>query len=116
MILTVTHFFILSHYSVIEGETVSRLSDAKRRLDIIVWSNRLKEPISHFISIPLNHPIITERLNEFRSQVLASCSKVETILYLRFTTFKYSVDLYATFPLKLAKSVIATSLLNLKNA
>ncbi len=66
MIIT-RHTFANFVVQLLKGETVSRLSDAKKRLDIIVWSNRLKEPITHFISIPLNHPIIAERLNEFRS-------------------------------------------------
>ncbi len=64
------------HCIVVEGETVSCVADAKRRVDIIVWSNRLKEPVTHFISIPLNHSIIAQQLTEFKLQVLSSCSMV----------------------------------------
>ncbi len=70
------HCITALHCVVIEGGSMSCLANAKRRLDIIVWSNRLKEPVTHFISIPLNHPIITEQLTVFKSQVLSSCSNV----------------------------------------
>ena len=55
---------------------MANVADAKRRVEIVVWSNRFKEPATHFISIPLNHPAIQERFKEFRDVVLTTCQKV----------------------------------------
>ena len=69
----------LTHYitdAVIEGLTQSNVADAKRRVDIIVWTNRGKERPTHFMSIPLIQPHIKERVGEFTTTVLESCRRV----------------------------------------
>ena len=60
--------------AVVEAQSKSALLDAKKRLDVVTWSNRLKEPATHFISIPL--PTLADSFVSFRTSVLASCSKV----------------------------------------
>ena len=52
------------------------MADAKRRVEIIVWTNREKEKPTHFISIPLTVPHIKDRVSLFKSSVLDSCRRV----------------------------------------
>ena len=54
------------------------MADAKRRVEIIVWTNRGKERPTHFISIPLIAPHIKERVAEFTSTVMESCRRVNS--------------------------------------
>ncbi|CAI8032650.1 Activating signal cointegrator 1 complex subunit 1, partial [Geodia barretti] len=60
---------------VIEGPAKSNVADAKRRVEIIVWTNREKEKPTHFISIPLTVPHIRDRVSLFKSSVLDSCRR-----------------------------------------
>lgn len=60
----------------IEGLGKPNVADAKRRVEIIVWTNRDKERPTHFISIPLTAPHIRERVSEFKSAVMDSCIRV----------------------------------------
>ena len=61
---------------VIEGLTQSNVADAKRRVEIIVWTNRDKERPTHFISIPLTQAHIKDRVAEFKSTALEMCRGV----------------------------------------
>ena len=61
---------------VIEGDAVSAVAHAKRRVEMVAWTNRFKEEATHFISIPLNSAIVMEKFNQFKAEVLASCGKV----------------------------------------
>jgi len=65
--------------TVLEGPTVASVADAKRRVEIVVWSSRLKEPPTHFISFPLNLPAIQDNFKDFRDIALASCQKVRDL-------------------------------------
>ena len=47
---------------------------ASNRIDSIVASARQRQGFTHFISIPVNSPEIQKDFNEFKSQVLESCS------------------------------------------
>jgi hypothetical protein len=51
------------------------VADAKRRVEIIVWTNREKEKPTHFVSIPLTVPHIRDRVSLFKSSVLDSCRR-----------------------------------------
>ena len=62
----------------IEGPSERCVAEAKRRLEMITWSNRLRERITHFISIPLNLPALKEKLAAFHKEVMAKCSKVKS--------------------------------------
>ena len=64
-------------FAVIEGLTLSSVADAKKRVEIIVWTNRDNERPTHFISIPLTQPHIKERMAEFRTVVMDSCRQVD---------------------------------------
>jgi hypothetical protein len=68
-----THSYI---HAVIEGETTAAVAHAKRRVEMVAWTNRFKEEPTHFISIPLNFSPIMEKFNQFKTEVLASCGKV----------------------------------------
>lgn len=61
---------------VIKGLSPSSVAEAKRRVEIIVWTNRTKERPTHFISIPLTQPHIKERVAEFKRAVLDSYGRV----------------------------------------
>lgn len=63
-------------FSVIEGLTLSSVAGAKKRVEIIIWTNRDKEKPTHFISIPLIQPHIKERVAEFKTTVMESCRRV----------------------------------------
>lgn len=67
-------------FTVIEGRSEKSIVDAKRRLEMIVWSNRLRERVTHFISIPLNHPALMDKLKLFQEEVMSKCSKVKLFL------------------------------------
>jgi activating signal cointegrator complex subunit 1 len=54
---------------VVRGRDKRDISKAKQRIEIIVWSNRSKEDITHFLAIPINVPSIMEKFMEFKSQV-----------------------------------------------
>ena len=69
----------------IEGQTERSVADTKRRLEMITWSNRLREHITHFISIPLNLPSLKEKLATFHKEVMDKCSEVKLMLYLKFS-------------------------------
>ena len=62
--------------TVIEGPAKSNVADARRRVEIIVWTNRDRERPTHFISVPLTEPHLRDRVAEFSSAVLASCRRV----------------------------------------
>ena len=64
------------NFAVIEGPGKLNVADAKRRVEIIVWTNREKERPTHFISIPLTSPHIRDRVAQFNSAVLDSCQRV----------------------------------------
>lgn len=64
---------------VVEASTLAALKMAKRRIEIVAWSNRAKEPPTHFICIPLNTPAIMSRVEAFREAVLKECSNDQGI-------------------------------------
>ena len=61
----------------------SNVVNAKRRVEIIVWTNREKERPTHFISVPLTEPHISESVARFKSAVLEASERVyRQFLYL----------------------------------
>lgn len=58
---------------VLEASTLGALKTAKRRIEIVAWSNRAREPPTHFICIPLNTPPVMSRVQAFREVVLREC-------------------------------------------
>ena len=55
---------------------MASVADAKRRVEIVAWSSRLKEAPTHFISVPLNYPALQDNFKDFRDIALAACQKV----------------------------------------
>ena len=62
---------------VIRGPNRRPLLAARKRIDVIVWSNRMKEAATHFICIPLNASQFVAGLEDFHSQVWRVCSHCE---------------------------------------
>lgn len=58
---------------------MSAVAHAKRRVEMVAWTNRFKEEPTHFISIPLNCPSIREKFRLFKEQVLATCGEVGVV-------------------------------------
>ncbi|CAB3230920.1 unnamed protein product [Arctia plantaginis] len=56
------------------GSTAASVKAARRRINIIVMSSRMKQKSTHFISIPMNHPNIMKRFEEFKALVLRECA------------------------------------------
>ncbi|XP_049870054.1 activating signal cointegrator 1 complex subunit 1 [Pectinophora gossypiella] len=58
---------------VIFGSSESNVKAARRRINIIVISSRMKQKATHFLSIPLNTPEIIEKFEKFKESVLRNC-------------------------------------------
>lgn len=58
---------------VIYGPSESSVKAARRRINIIVMSSRMKQRATHFISIPMNSPDVVKRYEKFEAEVLRDC-------------------------------------------
>ncbi|XP_028162825.1 activating signal cointegrator 1 complex subunit 1 [Ostrinia furnacalis] len=58
---------------VIFGSSASSVKAARRRINIIVMSSRMKQRPTHFISIPMNSPDIMNNFETFKNNVLRDC-------------------------------------------
>ena len=58
---------------VVQAATRKHLTAAKKRIEVITWSNRSRESATHFIGIPLNTDVLQHGLEKFRKQVLYEC-------------------------------------------
>ncbi|XP_046961793.1 activating signal cointegrator 1 complex subunit 1 [Vanessa cardui] len=69
----------------IYGPNVSSVKAAKRRINIIVISSRMKQKSTHFISIPMNFPNIIKQFENFKECVLRECEGkgLEESLFIR---------------------------------
>ncbi|XP_026757282.2 activating signal cointegrator 1 complex subunit 1 isoform X2 [Galleria mellonella] len=57
-------------YIMIYGPSASNVKAARRRVNIIVMSSRMKQKSTHFISIPMNSPDIIKNFENFKEIVL----------------------------------------------
>lgn len=57
------------------GGTEASVKAARRRINIIVMSSRMKQRSTHFISIPMNNSEIMQRFEEFKVSVLRECGQ-----------------------------------------
>ena len=55
---------------IIQAQTTQQLSQVKQQVEVITWANRPKERPTHFVSIPLNVPLIMSGLVHFKEEVL----------------------------------------------
>ncbi len=90
--------------AVIEGPSVSSVVGAKRRVEIVSWTNRNKEKPTHFISIPVNLPHIMREFESFRELVISVCGKVRDIIPKLFAVL-HTVASLATYTASVMKSV-----------
>ncbi|XP_036402867.1 activating signal cointegrator 1 complex subunit 1 [Megalops cyprinoides] len=60
---------------VITGQQKASVTSAVTRIEVLVESFRRKQPFTHFLSFPLNHPQIQERFLKFKEEVLEQCSE-----------------------------------------
>ncbi|XP_011617159.2 activating signal cointegrator 1 complex subunit 1 [Takifugu rubripes] len=60
---------------VITGFHKASVSSAVTRVEVLVESFRKKQPFTHFLSFPLNHPQVQEGFLKFKEEVLQQCSK-----------------------------------------
>ncbi|CAH0725945.1 unnamed protein product, partial [Brenthis ino] len=58
----------------IYGSSISNVKAARRRINIIVMSSRMKQPSTHFVSIPVNDTNIRNNFENFKESVLQECS------------------------------------------
>lgn len=63
--------------TVITGFHKGAVSSAVTRVEVLVESFRKKQPFTHFLSFPLNHPKVQEGFLKFKEEVLQQCSKVQ---------------------------------------
>ena len=66
---------------VIRGDTKRSLASAKQRIDVIIWSNRFKEGITHFVAIRLNYASVMESFEAFKVDVLHKIKGVDKNLF-----------------------------------
>lgn len=59
---------------IVEGRNRSGVAAAASRLDVIVASARIRQPFTHFLSIPLNTPTLQEAFLKFQEEVLRDVS------------------------------------------
>ncbi|XP_022820913.1 activating signal cointegrator 1 complex subunit 1 isoform X1 [Spodoptera litura] len=55
------------------GPTAQNVKAARRRINMIVVSSRMKQKYTHFISIPMNHTDVQKRFEEFKESVMREC-------------------------------------------
>ncbi|CAG13304.1 unnamed protein product, partial [Tetraodon nigroviridis] len=60
---------------VITGFHKAAVSSALTRVEVLVDGFRKKQPFTHFLSFPLNHPKIQEGFLKFQEEVLQRCSQ-----------------------------------------
>ncbi|KAL2078576.1 hypothetical protein ACEWY4_026261 [Coilia grayii] len=60
---------------VITGAQKASVASAVTRLELLIESFRRKQPFSHFLSFPLNHPRVQEGFLSFKEEVLEQCSQ-----------------------------------------
>ena len=78
---------------VILGANKRQILSAKQRIEILVWSNRNKEGITHFIGIAINkEQQVIEKFEDFKSQVLRDFKDIDEQL------FQESFKLHLTLP------------------
>ncbi|XP_013188828.2 activating signal cointegrator 1 complex subunit 1 isoform X1 [Amyelois transitella] len=56
------------------GSSIANVKAARRRINMIVMSSRMKQRATHFISIPVNGPAVMKNFEQFKEAVLKSCS------------------------------------------
>ncbi|KAG7492753.1 hypothetical protein MATL_G00018060 [Megalops atlanticus] len=64
---------------VISGQQKASVTSAVTRIEVLVESFRRKQPFTHFLSFPLNHPQIQERFLKFKEEVLEQCSEAQGV-------------------------------------
>jgi len=64
---------------VITGNDSRSVLSAKNRIDLIVSSKRWREPITHFISIPLCSDHIQEKFEKFREEILSNFTSIHNV-------------------------------------
>ncbi|KAF7658700.1 hypothetical protein LDENG_00008860 [Lucifuga dentata] len=60
---------------VITGSHKAAVSSAVTRVEVLIENFRRKQPFTHFLSFPLNHPKIQEGFLRFKDEVLKQCSQ-----------------------------------------
>ena len=63
----------------IQAATKRSLSSAKRRIEVIAWSNRQNEEPTHFIGIALSSDVTQQKVAEFKHDVLHTCANSEGV-------------------------------------
>lgn len=58
----------------IVGSSIGNVKAARRRINMIVMSSRMKQRPTHFLSIPMNSPEIIENYNKFKDEILHELS------------------------------------------
>lgn len=77
---------------VLIGPNKRSLLSAKQRIEVIVWSNRSKEGITHFLGIPLNVENVMEKFEDFERRVKALIPSIDEEL------FQNPIRLHVTLP------------------
>ncbi|XP_028826698.1 activating signal cointegrator 1 complex subunit 1 [Denticeps clupeoides] len=60
---------------VITGAQRATVASAVTRIEVLIESVRRKQPFTHFLSFPLNHPQIQDGFLRFKEEVLEKCSQ-----------------------------------------
>lgn len=58
---------------VILGQNADSVKMAKRRINMIIWSSRMRQRPTHFVSIPMNNLEIVNNFINFKQKVLEEC-------------------------------------------
>ncbi|CAK1550016.1 unnamed protein product [Leptosia nina] len=77
----------------IYGSNVASVKAARRRINVIVMSARMKNHSTHFISIPMNSPDIMKSFESFKNSVLSECQSrgLEESLFIKASKLHITV-------------------------
>eukprot|EP00118_Oscarella_pearsei_P001944 m.8956 g.8956 ORF g.8956 m.8956 type:complete len:344 (+) comp20998_c0_seq2:30-1061(+) len=64
---------------VISGPDKLGVTSAHSRIEVLVESARMRQPWTHFLSIPLTTELVQSRFAEFKNQVLETCENVQSV-------------------------------------
>ena len=82
---------------VLIGPNKRSLLSAKQRIDVIVWSNRDKEGITHFLAIVLNSKEVMGKFEDFVREVKALVPSVDEELFQKPIKFHITLPVFFLF-------------------
>jgi len=82
------HSVLIDHWlllTVIKGKTARSVTSAITRIEVLADSGRQKTDFTHFVSVPMTHPVVQRHYQKFQEQVLTQFSvRLSFIFYTEY--------------------------------